>query len=74
MRFVKIPAILSTVTNLGCVLKRIFNGTGFSKNILKTVFDNAFIFRVIFFTISSSFHNGRFEKFSNIVQTYALRA
>jgi len=65
MRFVKIQAILSTVTNLGCIRKRIFNGTGFSKNIKKHFFDNAFVFRVIFFTISRSFHNVWFEKCSD---------
>jgi len=33
VRFVKILAILSKVTDLGCIRKRIFNGTGFSNNI-----------------------------------------
>jgi len=33
MRFVKIPAIFSEVTDLGRTCKRIFNGTGFSNNI-----------------------------------------
>jgi len=51
-RFVKMQAILSTVTNLGCIRKRIFNGTGFLKNIKKNFFDNTFIFRVIFIAIS----------------------
>jgi len=37
-------AILSTVTNLGCIRKRIFKGTGFSKNMKNTFFGNAFIF------------------------------
>jgi len=52
MRLVKIPAILSIVANLGCIRKRIFNGIGFLKNIKKHFFGNAFLFRVIFFTIS----------------------
>jgi len=44
-----------------------------SRKTLKNIFDICIhYFRVIFFTISRSFHNGWFEKFSNIVQTYAL--
>jgi len=38
MRFVKILAIFSTVTYLGYVHKRVFNGTGFSNKILKRTF------------------------------------
>ena len=38
MHSVEIPAILSTVTNLGCICKCIFDDTGFSKNIKKTLF------------------------------------
>jgi len=56
MHFAEIPAIMSKVTNLGYVRKRIFNGrpAGFSNKILKNerFFDNAFIFRLIFFTMS----------------------
>jgi len=32
----RIPAIFSTVTNLGCIRKRMFNGTGFPKTIKNT--------------------------------------
>jgi len=54
MRFVNIPAILSTVTNPGCICKRIFNEIGFSNNIFKKqLFDNAFIFFALF---SLQFH------------------
>ena len=60
MRFVKIPAILSTVTNLGCIPN--------SKNI-KNTFLKTFIFRVFFFTIQLRFHNAWFEKISNTVNS-----
>jgi len=51
MHFVKIPAIFSTVTNLGCIRSRIFSGTVFSKNIKKNIL-TTFISRVIFSTMS----------------------
>ena len=74
--FWKMPAILWTVTDLGCIRKRIFNGTEFLNNIFwkESLFDNAFTFHAIFFTISLSFHNGWFENVSNSVETYALWA
>ena len=67
--FAKTPAILSVVTDLGCIRKCIFNSTGFSNNIFlkENFFDNAFIFCVIFFTISWSSHNGSLENVSNSV-------
>jgi len=38
MRFVKIPAILSTATDPGCIGKLIPHGTGFSNNNFKKFF------------------------------------
>jgi len=35
MRFVKILAIFSTVADLSCISKRIFNGTGFLNEIIE---------------------------------------
>ena len=65
--FVKIPANFSK--DLACIRKRICKGTGFSiYNFKKRVFDNAFDFRFIFFTISWSSHNGWFENVSNSVK------
>jgi len=54
MRFVKIIANLSKVTDVDYIRKYIFNGTGFLNNIGKKehFFCNAFVFHVIFFTIS----------------------
>jgi len=69
MGYVKLPAILWRVTDLGCIRKYMFNGTEFLNNIFwkEPFFSNAFIFHVIFFTISLRFHNGWFENVSNSV-------
>ena len=50
MRFVKIPAIFSTVADLNCIRKRIFNGTGFSNKIIKK---NVFLTMHLFFMLLS---------------------
>jgi len=43
-----------------------------SRITLKNVFDKAFIFPIIFFSLSWSSHNAWFENFSSSVETYAL--
>jgi len=54
MGFAKIPAILSTVKDLSCIRKRIFNGAGFSNNIfLKERFLTMHLFFMLF---SLQFH------------------
>jgi len=61
MRFVKISAILSTVTNLGCIRKRIFDGTGFSKNIEMHLF--FVLFSLQFHEASTMFGSKNFQTF-----------
>jgi len=54
MRFLKIPAIFSTVADLGCIRKRIFHGNGFSNKIFEK---NAFSTVQLFFMLFSlQFH------------------
>jgi len=49
MSIAKIPAILSTLTNLSYIRKRIFNGTGFSINNKKHSFLTMHSFFRVFF-------------------------
>jgi len=46
MRFVKLPAIFSTAADLGCIRKRVFNGTGSSNKI----FENSAISTMHYFS------------------------
>jgi len=68
MRLVKIPAIFSTVADVGCIRKGIFNTLDSRINFWKEhLFCNAFIFHVICFRISWSSYNIWLENDSNIV-------
>ena len=52
--FAKIPAVLLTVTDIGCIRTRIFNGSGFLNNIFEK---NAFLTMHLFFMLFSlQFH------------------
>jgi len=68
MRFARIPAILSTVTDLlyAAFVSAYSNCTN-EIFLQRTLFDNAFTFRFIFFTISLTSYNGWFKNVSNSV-------
>jgi len=54
MRYVKIPAIFSTVADPRCIRERIFNGTGFWNKIFeKNAFSTMHLFVMLF---SLQFH------------------